>query len=180
MTSPKSDSRSGLWEDLSALLDLDSPVFRPVSPHYSQGAELLILESHHCPQCLYTLGRLVFSFLSHQACARLPDSWQRGVSVPISLWVWGGVKLWINHYVADSTSFSFTTKTSISLFVENKTLFQCPVKGTVAFELQAVLRKFWRWMCFWMEWLGQPLPTVHWRVRSLHFHPLWPPCQLHV
>ena len=64
MTRPKSDSCSGLWEDLSALLDPYNPVFRPVSPHYSQGTGLFILESHHCPQCLYTLGQLVFSFLS--------------------------------------------------------------------------------------------------------------------
>lgn len=41
--------------------------------------------------------------------------------------------------MAYSTSFSCTTETSISLFVENKTLFQCASRGTEAVELHGVL-----------------------------------------
>lgn len=69
----------------------------------------------------------MFPFLSPPGpCTSVCVTHQRCVSVPIPLWVWGGVRPWRNHYVADSTSLSFTTKTSISLFVENKNPLSVP------------------------------------------------------
>jgi hypothetical protein len=96
---------------------------------------------------------------------------RRWVSPPVSLWVWGGVRPWINHYMADSTSFSFTTKTSISLFVENKNPLSVPHQRDCG---------------LWITWCPGEILTVNWllghvagwasvplhrRAVGLHFHP---------
>lgn len=147
---PKVIAALAFWEDLSALLACTT-LSSGLSLQDSQGTELFILGiTSLSPMLVHTGPTGVFIPKSTKP-VHVCVTHDRGVSVPISLWVWGGVKLWINHYVADSTSFSFTTKTSISL-CGKQNLFQCPVKGTVAFELQAILRKFWRWIGFW--WSG--------------------------